>query len=439
MEPQAINDWRRTDYIGSLGKEQDQKEVTLAGWVQDIRNLGGIAFLVLRDRTGTMQVTLLKKKLEDMYKPLTELPRESVVMVKGRVQLNDKVHTGIEVMPSEVKLLSKAATPLPLGIVDEVNAELDTRLNARFLDLRKDDVRAVFMLRNSILDATRAQLNEEGFIEIQTPKIVGAATEGGTSLFPMEYFDRKAYLNQSPQLFKQMLMATGFDKVCEIGPAFRAEEHDTVRHLNEFTSIDIEMAFSDEEDVMGVLERLIKASVDLIKSSNQKELETLGIELEDVPLPLPRLTYDECREICKEKGLDIPFGEDLTMEATKLLAEKVQGYYFITRWPMAAKPFYIQPYEPDPKYSRGFDLMYKEKEITSGGQRVHDLAFLISRLEEQGLDPEDFTFYLDAFKYGIPPHAGWGLGLERMAMILSQSDNIRECVLFPRDRYRLIP
>jgi aspartyl-tRNA synthetase len=438
MEP--LKDWRRSKFASEISSEDFESEVLVGGWIQDIRNLGGIAFIQLRDRTGVTQVTVIKKEHgKEFFKKITTLPRETVIMVKGKVQPNEQVASGFEVVPKEMKVLGLAKTPLPLGVVDKVDADMDTRLDARFIDLRKGEVAAIFKIRSTILSACRETFQKEGFIEVHTPKIVATATEGGTALFEATYFEKKAFLNQSPQLYKQMLMATGFDRVYEIGPAFRAEEHDTTRHLNEFTSIDIEMAFSDEEDAMGVLERCVYNAILRTREYNENEMRLLGADMDIPALPLQRITYTECLDLIKEGGFEMEWGEDFPMEAMKILGEKVPDFFFITKWPTKSKPFYTQPFEDEPELCRGFDLQYKEKEITSGAQRVHDVELLKKRLEEQGLNPSDFTFYLDAFEYGMPPHAGWGLGAERLTMILTGMQNIRECVLFPRDRKRLVP
>jgi nondiscriminating aspartyl-tRNA synthetase len=435
-----MQDWlRERVYSGSIAADLHGKEAVVAGWVQDIRNLGGIAFIQLRDREGTVQLTALKKADRELFKALTTLNRESVIAVQGLVQPNKEAPGGLEILPRTLDVLNNAAAPLPMGVVDKVGVELDTRLNSRFMDLRRPESAAVFRIRSSVLKGIRAQFESEGFVEVHTPKIVATATEGGTALFPVQYFERKAFLNQSPQLFKQMLMATGLDRIYEIGPAFRAELHDTVRHLNEFTSIDIEMAFTDEEGAMGVLERCLQSAVRCVLDERKRELGILGVKLEVPELPFQRLTYTRCVEIANSKGVKVEWGSDLEMDATKAIAEETKGFYFITRWPTAIKPFYAHPYEPNPRESRGFDLMYGEKEITSGAQRVHEYDLLVQRLKDQGLDPESFDFYLQAFRYGMPPHAGWGLGAERTVMILTQRENVRECVLFPRDRRRLTP
>lgn len=414
-------------------------EAVVAGWVQDLRNLGGIAFIQLRDRDGTTQLTAIKKENRELFKQLVSLNRESVIAVKGLVKENKEAPGGVELLPRTLEVLSAAEAPLPMGVVDKVGVELDTRLNNRFMDLRRPESAAVFRIRSSVLKGIRSRFEQEGFIEVHTPKIVATATEGGTALFPVQYFERKAFLNQSPQLFKQIMMATGFDRVYEIGPAFRAELHDTVRHLNEFTSIDIEMAFTDEEGVMGVLERCLRDAVRNVLEERSKELKMLNIQLEEPALPFQRITYTKCVEIANSKGIKVEWGQDLEMDACKAVAEQTRGFYFITRWPSAIKPFYAHPFEDEPKESRAFDLMYGEKEITSGAQRVHEVDLLISRLKDQGLDPASFDFYLQAFRYGMPPHAGWGLGAERAVMILTGRENVRECVLFPRDRKRLSP
>ena len=424
-----------TRKCGEIEESDFGSEQTLCGWLQDTRNLGGIAFLQLRDITGVLQLTLLKKKLGDEnFKSWANINRESIILVRGIVKGNKEAPGGVEMLPDNIELMNEAETPLPLGVIDKIDSEIETRLNARYLDLRKTEIAANFQIRAAISGAVHKHLRRENFLEVQTPKIIASATEGGTSLFEMKYFDKTAYLAQSPQLYKQMLMSGGLERVYEVGPAFRAEEHNTPRHLNEFISIDIEMSFANDDVVMGVMERLVATAARDV-SKETKVLKTLGIEPIEVELPLPRITYDEAVEMAQGK---VEWGEDLSMEATRAIAKQMNGFYFITKWPLSLKPFYIQP-DDDPKYSKGFDFMYNEIEMTSGGQRVHDVNLLRKRLKEQGLDPEGFNHYLDPFRYGMPPHAGWGLGLDRLTMIFAGAKNVRECVLFPRDRTRMTP
>ncbi|HEX17580.1 MAG TPA: aspartate--tRNA(Asn) ligase [Thermoplasmatales archaeon] len=429
----------RTHYSKELSQDSDGKEVVVAGWVEDIRNLGSIAFIILRDRQGTLQITTFKKEHPEVFKKLVSLSRESVISVRGICRANDKVRNGYEIIPKDVEILSRAETPLPMGIVDKVNVEMDTRLDNRFLDLRREEVRAIFLIRDKIIDSAREFLRKEGFIEVHTPKIISSASEGGTNLFRIKYFERDAFLAQSPQLYKQMLMATGFDRVYEIGWYFRAEEHNTRRHLNESTAIDVEMAFiENEEDVMKILERMILHICRRIEG--MEELSRLGIEITAPSLPLPRIRYDEAIDMIRKKGLEIKWGSDLGSDEERavgdVMKERGVSFYFITKYPLDAKPFYTMP---EGNLSRSFDLFCNGIEIASGSQRIHDHDLLEKRLREDGLDPDDFKAYLKAFRYGMPPHGGFGMGIERLVMSLLDLKNIRECILFPRDRNRLTP
>ena len=281
---------------------------------------------------------------------------------------------------------------------------------------------------------------DNGFYEINTPKLVASATEGGTELFPITYFEKEAFLGQSPQLYKQMMMGAGMDKVFEIGQIFRAEEHDTLRHLNEAVSIDCEISFADDVDVMKVLDGMITAVLQSTKENCAKELEILEYDLSAIPEgPFPEVKYDDAVDIINSKGIDMEWGEDLSREAEKVLGDTMGGFYFLTRWPSEIKPFYVMPKEGDEKYSHAFDLMYNNLELSSGATRVHQYDLLVKQIEERGLNPAGFGSYLKAFEYGMPPHAGWGVGAVRLTMVLTGSENIRECVLFPRDRHRLTP
>jgi aspartyl-tRNA synthetase len=415
----------------------DGEEVTICGWIHDIRVLGKIAFIILRDRYGFAQLTLIKSIVgKEKFKEYTKLSRESVICARGKVQKTEQAKLGFEILPEVIEVLNIAESPLPLGVADRVEAEIDTRIENRFLDLRKREVLAIFEIRSTLLQGIRETLLQENFIEVHTPKIVATATEGGTELFPVKYFEKDAYLNQSPQLYKQMLMAAGLDRVFEVAPAFRAEEHNTTRHLNEFISIDIEMSFANEEDAMQMLEKSIVNAIRKIINENPEELEIIGAGWEIPKLPFRRITYDEALEIVRENGIDMRWGEDFSAEALKALGSEFQEFYFITRWPMEIKPFYVLP---DGKYSHAFDLMYGEREITSGAQRNHIYESLVEVMRKKGLNPENFEYYLKTFRYGMPPHAGWGLGLERLTMIITGVKNIRECVIFPRDRTRLVP
>lgn len=425
----------RTHYSREITPDDDGKNVVIAGWVHEIRDLGGIAFLVLRDRDGFMQVTLSKGKVDEkLFNIVRSIARESVVLVSGVVKGEDKAPNGYEVIPSEVQVLNKAESPLPLDVTGKVSADLDTRLDSRFMDLRRQRTQAIFRIRHHVLRAIRTFLENSGFVEINTPKIVATATEGGTALFPITYFEQEAFLGQSPQLYKQIMMAAGLDRVYEIGPIFRAEEHDTTKHLNEVSSVDIEASFVTHEDVMSILEFLVKSTYSHVIKRCKRELDVLGVRLKIPKVPFKRLPYDEAIDIG-----DIEWGDDLDTAAEKLVGKKIGEHYFIVDWPTEIKPYYIETYEDRPEICKAFDLMHPRMEIASGAQRMHSHELLLRRIEAQGLNPDGFEFYLRAFKYGMPPHAGWGLGLERLLMTMLDLNNIREAILFPRDRRRLSP
>ncbi|AUB56418.1 aspartate--tRNA(Asn) ligase [Methanobacterium subterraneum] len=436
----SLGNWKRTHYSQELDEDMDTESVTLMGWVHEIRDLGGIIFVLLRDRNGITQITAPSKKITpELLEEIRKFKKESVIAVKGTVQGSPKAPGGVEIIPVEVKVLNESQQPLPMDPTEKVRAEIDTRLDSRYLDLRKHSISAIFKIKSAMLHSVRVYLEENGFMEVNTPKLVGSATEGGTELFPITYFEREAFLGQSPQLYKQMMMGTGLDKVYEIAPIFRAEEHDTLRHLNEVISIDAELAFANQEDAMTLLEKLVHNAIKEVKENCQAELEDLGVELELPELPFPRLEYDEVIDIVNSKGVPLSHGEDLSRAAEKALGEVMEGYYFITNWPSDIKPFYVQPHEDAPEKSYAFDLMYRDLEISSGATRVHQQDLLVERIKKQGLNPDSFQHYLAAFKYGMPPHAGWGLGAERFTMCITGMKNIRETVLFPRDRRRLAP
>jgi nondiscriminating aspartyl-tRNA synthetase len=409
-----------------------ETDVTVAGWVHELRDLGGISFLLLRDRDGILQITMPKKTVpQELVDRVRSLSRESVVRVAGLVKAEPKAPQGFEIIPYDVELLNAAESPLPLDVTGKVPAELDTRLDARFMDMRLPATRAIFFIRATMLHEVRAFLVARDFVEIQTPKMVATATEGGTQLFPISYFDREAFLNQSPQLYKQILMAAGLERVFEVGPIFRAEEHDTRKHLNEVTSIDIEASFMDDNDVMGLLEELIQHVYVSVAERCSAPLQALGVTLSIPPIPFRRITYEEAIEMA-----DIPWGDDLDTAAEKAVGEEIGEHYFIIDWPVELKPFYVQPRN---NLSYAFDLMHPRMELASGARRIYDHRLLSKQLVGKSLAPESFAFYLDAFRFGMPPHAGWGLGAERLLMTMLDLANIRESVLFPRDRRRITP
>jgi len=420
-------------------KQNDGLVGYLLGWVHEIRDLGSLVFIVLRDRTGTCQVSLRRDSLnQNELAELDKITKESVVRVDGIVRMEPKSRLGAELKASNLVVLSRAADSLPYDVVGKVKATMNTRLENRILDLRRPEHRAIFLIGDTVLSACREYLRSLGFVEVRTPRIIATATEGGASLFEVKYFDKTAYLAQSPQLYKEELV-TVFERVFEIGPFFRAEESHTRRHISEFTSVDIEAAFLNYEGVMKILEELIVYVIEKVISERNRELKLLGVSLKVPKIPFLRISYDEALRELEDLGLKKKWGDDFTTQELRLLGSKHLGFYFITHFPTATKPFYIKPSDRDESVSESFDLMYQWLELSSGGTRISDRKLLESRIREQGLNPDAFRYHLKVYDYGMPLHAGWGLGFERLLMVLTRKTNIRETILFPRDKFRLTP
>ena len=439
MKVDKMGDWRRTHYSADIGPELDGQEVVVFGWVQEIRDLGGLRFLLLQDKTGQLQITIHRHKVaSEVVEKAGSLQKQYSIGVKGTVKKMGKAPRGAEIIPNEIRIFSVSKQPLPLDITGRTKAEIDVRLDARVLDLRREENQAIFRVQHAALEAARSFLSKRGFMEVFTPRIIVSATEGGSALFPVAYFTREAFLAQSPQLYKEQLILD-FEKVFEIGPFFRAEESHTRRHLSEFISVDIEQAFATAEDVMKVLEELIHSVCKTVSENCERQLELLQHKIVVPEVPFKRLTYDKILEELEENKIHINWGEDIATAAYRVLGKLHPSYYFITDWPTKTKAFYIQPQDSKPELSEGFDLMWRWVELSSGGTRIHSKELLMKRLAEQGLSKESFKTHLQAFDYGMPPHAGWGLGLSRLVMVLTGIKNIRETVLFPRDQYRLTP
>ncbi len=414
-------------------------KVKIAGWAHAIRDLGGIIFILVRDADGIIQVVASKSELnENVFNKFKDIKPEVVLSIEGVVRKSPKAPGGAEVKATSIEILNKATIPLHLEPSSRSKLTLDERLDNRVVDLRKPRNMVIFKFQSALLKSMREYLNSQGFIEIFTPRLIATATEGGAALFPIAYFDMEAFLAQSPQLYKEQLSSV-FERVYEIGPLFRAEESQTDRHVSEYIGVDVEVAFATYEEVMGLLEELLVYSTSRAAKELQDELEKVGLSCLELKKPFPKITYDEAISILTEKGVKIEWGEDFSTEAERKLGEHFKGPFFIIDWPTRIKPFYIMPKPDNPGISLSFDLMIGRIEIASGGQRIHDKDLLISRLKSAGLEPESFKHHLKCFEWGMPPHAGWGLGLARLIMVLLGLSDIREAILYPRDRWRLIP
>ena len=424
----------RTHLIEDLNSSMEGKDVIFGGWVVDLRKLGKMAFLTVRDVTGMCQVIVKG----DSMSLLEGLNRQSVVRILGKIQASKAKDFDFEVSATEIQVLAKAEYPLPIDPIGRLESDIDNRLNSRALDMRNQKTASIFKLRSKVLASIRETLIKRKFIEINTPKIIGSASEGGADLFSLDYFGQQAYLAQSPQLYKEQ-MTIGLERVFEISSFYRAEKSHTGRHLSEFTSVDIEAAMMDYTDVMDVLESIV---IDVFKNTSENsktEQQEIGHEIKVPKSPFERVTYTQALEELSELDIKIEFGEDLQDSHLRSLGEKHSGFFFLTDWPMKLKPFYIHEKDDDPTLSRSFDLQYGYLELSSGGRRLHDPEQLKVRLKEQDLDPSSFEEHLKTFGWGMPPHSGWGMGLDRLMTVLVGIDNVREVVLYPRDPDRLKP
>ena len=427
-------DISRTHLIEELNSSMEGQDIVFGGWIVDLRKMGKMAFLTVRDVTGMCQVIVKG----DSMNLLEGLNRQSVTRIKGKIQASKAKDFDFEVAATELQILAKAEYPLPIDPIGRLESDIDNRLNSRALDMRNQKTASIFKLRHHVLSSIRETLSEKKFIEITTPKIIGSASEGGANLFGLDYFGNQAYLAQSPQLYKEQ-MTIGLERVFEISGFYRAEKSHTGRHLSEFTSVDIEASFMDYTDVMDVLEALI---IDVFRKTSEKckvEQENIGHAIQVPDSPFERVTYSQALDELKNNDIKLEFGDDLMDSHLRTLGETHTGFYFLTDWPMKLKPFYIHEKDDDPTLSRSFDLQYGYLELSSGGRRLHDPEQLKARLKEQELDPANFTDHLESFGWGMPPHSGWGLGLDRLMTVLIGIDNVREVVLYPRDPDRLKP
>jgi aspartyl-tRNA synthetase len=388
----------------------------------------------LRDATGIIQIILT----DDVMKSIDDITRQSVVRVTGKIQDTKARDFECEIKANEISVLARAVYPLPIDPIGRLESHIDNRLNSRALDMRNQKTVSIFKIRHHVLASLRKTFLEKKFTEITTPKIIGSASEGGANLFSLDYFGKQAYLAQSPQLYKEQ-MTIGLERVFEIASFYRAEKSHTGRHLSEFTSVDMEAAFMDYTDVMNVLEDLILNTFKHVSENCKTEQKIIGNKITVPNKPFEKITYSEALEELNRKDVKLKFGDDLLDSHLRIIGENHPGFYFLTDWPIKLKPFYIMENQDNPEISESFDLQYGYLELSSGGTRLHNPEKIKMRLSEQDLDPVKFSEHLQAFDWGMPPHAGWGLGLERLLTVIIGIDNVREVILYPRDPERLKP
>ena len=433
-ETTSVSEILSGDYVG--------KTVKMNGAVHNIRDMGEFAFVILRKAEGLVQGVYEEGKTEFDLKNLKE---ESAVEVTGVVELEERAPQDFELRLTGIRVLSEPAETMPIAINKwKMNTSLETRLSLRPVSLRNVRERAKFKIQEGIVRGFREFLSSQGFTEFHTPKIVSRGAEGGANVFKLNYFNKKAELGQSPQFYKQMMVGV-FDRVFEVAPVFRAEKHNTTRHLNEYIGLDFEMGYIDSfEDVMAMETGFLKYTMELLKSEYKKELDMLGIDLPSIS-QIPHVRFAEAKQLVSEKynrKIRNPF--DLEPEEEVLIGRYFKEEYdsdfvFVTHYPSKKRPFYAMDDPEDTSVTLSFDLLYKGLEITTGGQRIHDYQMILEKMEKRGMDPEDIKDYLMIFKYGMPPHGGLGIGLERLTMRLLDEQNVRETSLFPRDVTRLEP
>lgn len=423
------------------------KEALIQGWVSETRKLGGIIFIVIRDRSGSLQVAVPKAKVgEELFKKAEELKKESVVSIKGTINASKQAPGGAELLPSLIETLAIAEQPVPLDISGKIESNLDKRLDWRSIDLRTPKATAIFKVESKVIGAIHEHLQKNGFFNVMTPRILGVPAEGGSEIFPVIYFNKEAFLRQDPQLHRQLTIAGGLDKIYEVGPSWRAEQSHTVRHVCEYDTVACEAGFiKDEHDIIKIEEELFVAILKKVKEDCSEELKLFNITLDIPKTPFPVLEFPAVYDLLKELGhKNVEYGGDIDSEAEKLLNEYVKKKYksdvfFVNRFPSKIKPFYVMRYDKDPAWARSTDMIYRGLEMSSGGQREHRHEQLMKQVTEKKMTLSYIQWFTDVFKYGVPPHGGFSIGIPRLVKQILNLDNIREAILYPRDVERLIP
>jgi len=425
---------------------KDGEQIDIGGWVVKVRDLGSLRFILVRDMDGLLQVTLPRKLVDPkLFDVTNEITSESVIRVKGVVKADKRAPGGGEIIPSSIEIVSKADSPLPLDTSGKIKSGLDVTLDWRCLSLRQPENYAIFRIQASLVSGMQDYLKSKGYLQVFTPCLTGTASENGAEVFPVLYFDKQAFLRQDPQLHRELTIASGFEKIYDLGPNFRADPSHTPRHVCEYRSCAVEKAWiNDEKDTMHLESELIVNAINNVINECRDELETLGVDILIPKMPFPELRFPEVYDILREKGKNIKWGEDYDRESEKILWQYVKekydsDFFYVNRLPFGPRPFYVMRVDDDPQWARSVDLIYKGVELSSGGQREHRYEQLINNIKEKNMNPQNLEWFTKFFRFGVPPHGGFALGIERLTLQLLNLGNIREATLFPRDTQRLFP
>ena len=431
-----LGNLRRSHYSDEINSSMDGMKVTVMGWILTIRGHGNINFATIRDKNGDISIVAKKGDCPDeIRETISSLKAHSSVAITGNVKSSEKAPSGFEIIPTELRVFSNVEKIPPFEPTAKTVKNIDTRLEVRPIDLRRIALQHIFKTRSLVLKSIRDYFNDQKFVEINTPKMIATATEGGAALFPIFYYNKEAFLAQSPQLYKEQLTMS-FEKVFEIAPIFRAEPSRTNRHLAEAISIDLEEAFVDYNDVMNRIEEIIKISIQTVNNYVDNNVD-VEFTTPSIPETIPRYSYDDLVGKMQKAGAKTEWGDDLYPSNLKKIG--LDGFYFIKDWPLAPKPFYVKDSKSNPKVSESFDLMFGDLELSSGSTRIEKRNELAERMKNKGMNTDSFEYHLSAFDYGVPPHAGCGIGLERLIMALTGTENIRDVTFYPRDVDRLTP
>jgi aspartyl-tRNA synthetase len=436
---------KRTHYTDEIESAKEGR-IVVSGWVHEIKDLARTRFIWLRDSHGLAQVTIVKANATpEILKVSESLGREDVIAVEGTPVKQRVAKVGAEIAPIKIELIAKALEPTPLDVSGKIESNLDVRLDWRVIDLRRRENLAVFQIQSKLVEGMVDYLHRNGYLQVFTPCLLGGTSEGGAEVFKIDYFGREAFLRQDPQLHRQLCIAAGFDRIYDLGPNWRAERSHTPRHLCEHRGMAVEFGFmNDETDMMRVEEEVLVAAIQRVRKECSHELELLHVIPEIPRTPFPELRFPEIYDILEQYGKKLPFGSDLDKEAETLLCKFVQekhkiDAFFINRYPFKVKPFYVMRVDEDPQWARSVDLVYRDLEQSSGGQREHRYEKIMEQLNEKQMNPEAMKWFTEPFKFGVPPHGGFCLGVERFTMSFLGKENVRETTLFPRTPERLLP